>query len=72
MEISEKFAKMIKTISDGFQISEEEIKRAIERSYKYLGNENRARLEKVFAKAKKGEKIVFAGIGGSITEAVLR
>ncbi len=58
---------MRKTLSQAFAISEEEVEKAVLRSYDFMEYAKHGAVRRVLEKAARGEEITVAAIGGSIT-----
>ena len=67
-KIYNKYEQIISTLSNAFNISENDVNNAIIRSYIVDEDETNNRLRRVFCKAARGEEITVVAIGGSITE----
>lgn len=66
--IHEKYDSILPVLAQAFQMEESRVREAVLRARSGNENANLARLQAVFAKAARGEKITVAGIGGSITQ----
>ena len=66
--IHEKYNNILAVLAQAFQMEESQVREAVLRARSGNEKANLARLQAVFAKAARGEKITVAGIGGSITE----
>lgn len=65
--IHQKYDSILPVLAQAFQMEESRVREAVLRARSGNENANVARLQAVFAKAARGEKITVAGIGGSIT-----
>lgn len=67
-KINAKYDGILSTLSRAFDIREEAVRAAVLRSYSFDEKDNNDRIRKVLQKAARGEKVVVAGLGGSITQ----
>jgi len=66
--IHTKYDKILSVLARALELEESQVRQAVLRARSGNEKANLARLQAVFAKAARGEKITVAGIGGSITQ----